>query len=197
MIHFVSGKLQGKNKAFAVVENNGIGLKIYISQATFQLLPKVDSAVKFHCHLHVREDKLDLFGFLNEEERTMFVMLIGVSGIGPKSALGILSVASIEQLKAAITSEKIELLSKASGVGKKTAQRIVLELKNKVGTTADGATVAAVEADMEVEEALVALGYPKHQARVVVKKLSKETEGLQARLREALQILNAQKNKRH
>ena len=193
MIYSISGKVVLKNKDFVVIENNGIGFKIYTSLETYNKLPKKEETVHLFSHLYVREDKMDLYGFQTESELHLFGLLIGVSGIGPKTALGVLSVASIQQLEAAIASGKIELFTKTPGIGKKTAQRVILELKNKV-VAKDEETIQRLEIDIQAEEALVTLGYSRTQARESLRNISKKIKGVEARLKEALQMLSSHKN---
>lgn len=189
MIYQLSGVIVAKKKDFVVVENNGIGYKIFTSVETYNHLPALNEPVALFCHLYVREDRLDLFGFFAEKELQLFEHLISVSGIGPKSAVGILGVASISQIEAAIVSGKTDLLTKASGVGKKIAERLVLELKGKVTTEDQADVVTRIESDIQVEQALIALGYLRHQVREALQHVSKDVQGVEARLKEALRVL--------
>ena len=132
MIYSLAGRLSLKRDKFVVVESGGVGLKVAVSSAALNSLPAVGSPVNFFCHLRVKEDALELYGFLSEEELDFFELLNGVSGVGPKSALAVLALDKVENLEAAIAEGKSELLTRVSGIGRKTAERIILELKDKM-----------------------------------------------------------------
>ncbi len=188
MIYSIAGTVALKKENFAVVEAGGIGYKIFISKITHAALPPKGETAKMFCHQHVREDQLDLYGFLSEEELELFLRLISVSGIGPKSGLAIMGVAGVGQLVAAINEGKMDLLTKVSGVGKKTAERVVLELKGKLVFMGDAGpqTLSLMESDLELEETLCALGFSKAQARAAIAKINPEVKGFKERLKEAL-----------
>ena len=190
MIYSVSGKLALKDDHFAVVETGGMGIKLYASRLTLEGLPARGADVKFFCHLHVREDALDLFGFTTEAELTFFEMLISVSGVGPRSALAILDTGPLEELSAAIKENRPDLLTRAPGIGRKTAERGIIELRNKVQAAKSEATVGRMETDGDLLEALTSLGYRKDEARAALAKVGKEVEGTEARLRAALAVLS-------
>ena len=184
MITSVKGKIILKTEKFIVVENNGIGYKIYVSPDTF-LVAKKDSEISLFTHMHVREDAQDLYGFINYEELEFFEMLIGVSGIGPRSAIVILGIAPIETLKKAIATGDISYLTKISGIGKKTAEKIILELRDKLGKEkSDG----SLQEELDAMEALKSLGYSQHETREVLKKLPNNLD-TSKKIKEALKIL--------
>ncbi|MGI6007815.1 MAG: Holliday junction branch migration protein RuvA [Ruminococcus sp.] len=131
MIVYVKGKTVGIGKDYAVVENGGIGYRIFMPGSMLEYL-HTGMEVKIHTYYHVREDAVQLFGFLTEEDLNLFRLLIGVNGIGPKAALGILSALSSEEIQFAVLSEDVKVLAKAPGIGKKTAQKLILELKDKL-----------------------------------------------------------------
>ena len=149
-------------------------------------LPKVGGKVMVYTYLHIREGGADLYGFLSEDELAFFESLVSVSGIGPKSAVSILSVAPVEQLMAAVSQGEAELLQRTSGIGKKTAERIVLELKDKVIADGDKRAVGIMESDNDVCDALVNLGYSRRDAKNVLSKIDKSLTGTSDRLRDAL-----------
>ncbi len=192
MIYAVSGTLRLKADAFCVIEVSGISLKIKTSVNTLKSLPQPGASVKLLTHLHVREDALELFGFGSESELELFEMLIGISGIGPKSALGILGIETVENLRAAISEGRAELLTKCSGIGKKTADRVVLELRNKVFHEGSAAIVGLMESDRDIVDALGNLGYSKAQARAALANIDPAITGTEARIKAALKILKAQ-----
>ena len=194
MIYSVAGKLALKDSHFAVVETGGLGLKLFASRLTLEGLPALGDAVKFFCHLHVREDALDLFGFSTEGELTFFEMLISVSGVGPRSALAILDTGPLDELSAAIKENRPDLLTRAPGIGRKTAERVIVELKTKVQSSKSGAVVEKMQTDSDLVEALMSLGYHRDQARTALGKVDEKVVGTEDRLRAALAVLaNKQK----
>jgi holliday junction DNA helicase RuvA len=186
MIHSVSGKLTEKHDTYIVIEVSGIGFRIFFPEEHASRLPSVGDPIHMFSYLHVREDALELYGFLTEAELSFFEKLISVSGIGPKSAQNILAVAPIDRLIAAINEGKAELLTKASGIGRKTADRIILELKGKIEIRGAKTIVGLMESDQEIEETLVSLGYSRADAKSAVSKINPRTQGFKDRLKEAL-----------
>ncbi len=194
MIHSLKGTLTEKQTNSFAVEiglpgQGGVSFLVKSSQNVVKSLPETGSLVKVFTYLHVREDALELYGFLNKEELSLFEMLIGISGIGPKSALGILGVESPEKIRAAIAEGRAELLTKASGVGRKTADRIILELRNKMVQAGSEKIVGIMESDYDLAEALVNLGYTRTQVKTALSKVSPKTVKLEDRLKEALKFL--------
>jgi len=174
MIAHLIGKLIYKSPDHSIVDVNGIGYKIFTPLSTYYVLPKTGESVTLHIHTRVREDELKLFGFLTEEEQTIFEKLITINKVGPKLALGILSGMSPENLLTAIMSNDAARLSSIPGVGKKTAERLTLEMKDKLS---DLTFVMEHQQETEVPEgpyedalsALVNLGYKKPQAEKSLK----------------------------
>ena len=169
-----------------MVDVGGVGFKLFIAETTFANLPKEGSKITLLCHLHVREDALQLYGFLSDIELSLFESLISVSGVGPKSAISIMGVTPADQLIAAIHEGKTELLSKASGVGKKTAERVVLELKGKLAPSGASRTLSLMQSDMDLEDALVGLGFTKQQAKVAISRIDPKIKDFNERLKAAL-----------
>ena len=196
MIAYLEGTIQSKGEQYVVVVVNGVGYKIFVLPPTVAAL-LVGADVALHTHQYVRENALELYGFERPEELKMFEVLIGVTGIGPKSALGILSITTPEQLRAAVISGNVGLLTKVSGIGKKTAERLLVELKDsfiaeqkkRTGTTAP----TMYEGDIEVIEALERLGYSIGEARKAIEALPKELTNTEARLKAALKQLGNRK----
>lgn len=183
VISYVKGSLEERYEDSVVVEAGGIGYRIFVPTSVLENLPKTGETVKIYTYFNVREDAMSLFGFLSKQDLEMFRQLIGVNGVGPKSALGILSALSPDTLRLAVISGDAKAISKAPGVGSKTAQRIILDLKDKVkaedildGFTepvsghTEGSDVGAV--GKEAIEALTALGYSASEASGVVKKVT-------------------------
>lgn len=194
MIYSVEGKLALKEGGFAVITTGGIGVKLFASRLTLEALPALGMEVKFFCHLHVREDALDLFGFTSPDELQFFEMLISVSGVGPRSALAILDTGPLSELSAAIKENRPDLLTRAPGIGRKTAERVIVELKTKVQSAKSGAVVEKMQTDSDLVEALVSLGYRRDEARATLGKVDEKVTGTEERLRAALAALaNKQK----
>jgi len=191
MIHYLTGKVIGRGENFAVIDNNGIGFKVFLTSETINKLPVTDSAVKIFCYLYIREETgPELYGFLKEEEVNFFGLLNSISGIGPKTALNILSIDRLENIMAAIIESRPDLLTRASGIGQKTAERIILELKSKIKMKTAKSLTQKLDLDTEVEEALVGLGYARRQVRDVLTQIPADIKKIEDRLKEALRFLN-------
>lgn len=182
MIYNVKGNLTHIDTQFVVIECGGIGFKCFTSLNTAKSIGKIGSEVNLFTYLSVKEDAMDLFGFLTQAELDSFKLLITVSGVGPKAAVSILSELDPDRLAVAIAAGDIKSITKANGVGKKTAERVVLELKDKMVNVATGeVSSAAVSASSIVEEsasadavaALVSLGFSQSDAAVVVGQMDK------------------------
>lgn len=188
MIHSLSGKIVGRRENYVILETGGIGFKINLSVRAAQTLPQIGSNIKVFCSLYNRENEpFELFGFLTEQELYLFEKLNTVSGIGPKTAMAILGVSPIDQLMAAINQGKTDLLTRAGGVGKKTAERIIIDLRGKLEETGDTTQVLGLmESDLELEETLMSLGYNRQQAKAAIAKIDPKVSGFKERLKEAL-----------
>jgi len=189
MFYSIEGRIASKGEGFFVLEAGGIGYKVFANMHTLKNLQSIETSVKIFTHLESREDALELYGFLSESELRFFELLISVSGVGPKSALAILDIAELDKLAAAIKENRPDLLARASGIGRKTAERIIVELKNKVAAEASQETVKTMQHDADILEALVGLGYRRDEAREALGKIDVKTSDLEARLKAALKIL--------
>ena len=188
MIAYVNGILEYIEEGLCVVDVNGIGMNVYISGSTMDRMPGIGEAVKLYTYTNVKEDAFTLFGFLSRDELSLFKMLITVSGIGPKGGLSILSVMTPDDLRFAIMAGDAGSISKAPGIGKKTAERITLELRDKIkmaeddmlkgsgGITMDDLSGEASSSRDEAVAALVALGYNSAAAMKAVRKVIAENE---------------------
>jgi Holliday junction DNA helicase RuvA len=185
MIGFIEGSVKSVRPTNCVVMVGGIGYKVFTTRESLAHF-SVGSPVAFWTHMAVREDAQDLYGFVSEEELKFFELLLTVSGIGPKSALAILDTVAVETLQSAISQNRAEYLTKVSGIGKKTAEKIVLELRDKLGAVIES---AALKGDEEALEALRALGYTSVEARETLRKVPAEFSNSNDRLREALKLL--------
>ena len=187
MIGYLEGVVKTVRAGHCILGVGGVGYKVAATKQTLATLAGGSDA-SLWTHLAVKENALDMYGFSSEEELKFFELLLSVSGIGPKSALAILDIASVETLRSAISHGKAEYLTKVSGIGRKTAEKIVLELKDKVGAALEG-TRAALQGDEEALEAMRALGYSAQEARDALRKVPSAVERSKDRLREALKIL--------
>ena len=202
MIASLSGILKIKTPTEILVDVNGVGYGVIIPLSTFEKLGDVNSPVSLFTHLHVREDALQLYGFATEEERFLFKLLISVSGIGPKLAQGILSGISVADLKSHIAKENIAAITGIPGVGRKTAERLVIELRDKIGKLGEHVPLAAMgpaerEAEMRQEAllALTSLGYNRPVAEKAIRQVLNESAGsdisLQDLIKRALRYTSA------
>ena len=192
MIGSIRGKIILKTERYLIVEAGGVGYKINVSPNVLSRVAhstgsgQKNTEVFFWIHTHVREDVLDLYGFKEREELEFFELLINISGIGPKGALSILGIASIETLKKAIGTGDTAYLTKISGIGKKTAEKIVIELRDKIGKEKTG---TSLQEELDALEALKSLGYSQNQAREALKKIPAETN-TNEKVKRALKILS-------
>jgi len=190
MISYLEGVVFEKDPDSLIIMVGGIGLKVFVTQSC---LVRVEPGQKIllHTHLVVREDLLALYGFETQEEVRYFSLLMGVSGIGPRLALGILSSAGVDTIRRSVVQEQPDFLSRVPGVGKKTAQKIILYLQGKITGSGDETEYSEFRAaDFEVVEALTALGYSIVQAQAAVQALPKDIpDSVEEKLRVALQSL--------
>lgn len=184
MIGSLRGKVVLRTEKFIILETGGVGYKVNVSPDTLLKTSKDSEEALFFIHTHVREDSLELYGFTSREELGFFEMLLGVSGVGPKSALAILGITTVETLKKAVGSGDTAYLTKVSGIGKKTAEKIVIELRDKM----DGELGESLQGSVDVIEALKSLGYSQMEARDALKKVPGDLNTNQ-KIREALKIL--------
>lgn len=185
MIGYIEGEVKTTRPTHCIVLTGGLGYKVSCTKETLARLSP-GSRTALWTHLAVREDAQDLYGFRDETELRFFEMLLTVSGIGPRSALAVLDTVSIETLQSAISQNRAEYLTKVSGIGKKTAEKIVLELRDKIGATIEN---PSLKGDVDALEALRALGYSSQEARDTLRKVAPEFSNTNDRLREALKIL--------
>ena len=202
MIQFIRGKLVSVEEDRAIVDVNGVGYGIFMSVQSLSLLPQTGSEVKIHTYLNVKEDAMQLFGFLTRDDLMIFRLLIGVNGIGPKGGQAILSVLSPDDLRFAVLAGDVKAISAAPGIGKKTAEKLILELRDKlkledalehkVSETVDSGRTGkgADHVQSEAVQALVALGYGSTEALRAVKQVpSDEGTDVESVLKAALKIL--------
>jgi len=198
MIAHVNGILADKSADSVVIEAGGVGFEMGVSAQTLQQCPKTGEKLKLYTYMSVREDAMELFGFATREEKRMFLRLISVSGIGPRTALGVLSALSVHDLTIALVTGDVKALSAAPGIGKKTAQRMALELKDKVDDEEltgipSGVNVSFTPASRTAEadaiEALMQLGYPSNEAAKAVSRVAGQADTADGILRLALKSM--------
>jgi len=190
MIGRLQGTLAGKSPPQVLLDVNGVGYEVDVPMSTFCNLPSVGERVTLLTHLVVREDAQVLFGFLTPAERQTFRELIRISGVGPRTALAILSGLSVDDLALAVRQQDGARLTKVPGIGRKTAERLLLELKGRPGAEAGAAPAAAADVSLaDIGQALLALGYNEREAAVALKQLPSGV-GVSDGIRLALKALN-------
>lgn len=184
MISFIRGKIVDSSETSLILENGGIGYEIFMTGASMEKALREKEEIKIHTYFHIREDAMQLYGFLTKDDLQIFRLLLGVNGIGPKAALGILAALSADELRFAVLSDDVKTISRAPGIGKKTAQKLILELKDKLkledafeaklahGEADTDAEVSSFDGSKEAVEALVALGYSSTEALRAVRKVT-------------------------
>lgn len=200
MISYIRGELAFVEKEKVIVDVGGVGYGIFMPEASMGLLPQTGNEVKLHTYLNVREDAMQLFGFLTRDDLEVFKLLIGVSGIGPKGGLSILSKMTADDLRFAVLSGDAKAISKAPGIGKKTAEKVIIELKDKLdveeltGGFFRESTEAPLESgesevQSEAVQALVALGYGSTESLKAVRKVNQANLTVEEVLKQALKNL--------
>jgi Holliday junction DNA helicase RuvA len=193
MIAFLTGRVAGKTANSCLLEVSGVGYRLAMSTTSLAALPAEGDEVTVWTYLYVREDELSLYGFESVPEKDAFELLITVSGVGPKVALAALSALSPDDLAAAVAAEDLALLSGVPGIGRKTAQRICLELKDKMGVPdlalAQGGKGTGAAASAEATEALLSMGFSSAEVSASLKGFDGDSSNAQALLRHALQRL--------
>ena len=201
MIAFVRGELAAVEEEKVIIDVGGLGYNVFVSASTFSKLPPEGREVKLYTYMNVKEDLMQLYGFLTKDELQVFKLIIGVSGIGPKGGLGILSQLSPDDLRFAVASKDVKAISAAPGIGKKTAEKLILELKDKLSIEdvlnhsseeehAVSSTSMNYEVQSEAVQALVALGYGNTEALKAVKQVEiDENTSVEEVLKKALKFL--------
>ncbi|MGC8874064.1 MAG: Holliday junction branch migration protein RuvA [Chloroflexia bacterium] len=190
MIASLRGEIRVRGPDFVIVDVGGVGFRVQVPSSALEELGDVGDTVRLYTHLHVRDDALALYGFPTPEQLELFEALLGVSGVGPRLALSLLSCTSVETLRLAISQEDVDLLTRVPGVGRKTASRLILELKGKIDLTRLGLPGRAPVPPEQAEllEVLTNLGYSVAEAKEAIASLSEEAKGmpLEEQLRLAL-----------
>ncbi|MEA1963029.1 MAG: Holliday junction branch migration protein RuvA [Patescibacteria group bacterium] len=193
MISFLRGKIKNKGQGYIILDVRDVGYRVFVNEAVY-METDIGQEAEFYIYQNVREDSLSLFGFNTPDQLEMFELLLSISGIGPKSALGVLGIASTEDIKDSISRGDSSLLTKVSGIGKKTAERVVLDLRDKVERVANGAQSAANKgtiASGEEIDALMALGYSMMQARDALRQVDSDVKDSGERIKAALRAISS------
>lgn len=194
MIDFLDGVVADKSQEGAVIDVGGVGFFLSLSSSTLQSLPAVGKKARLHTYLYVKEDVLQIYGFRERRERDLFLKLIAVTGIGPKAAMAVLSAYDVDSFVRIVATEDLDSLTAVSGVGKKSGQRIILELKEKLAPLAEELGAAAAGPDgagltREAREALKELGYTAAEANRALEGYASEAPSLEDMIRHALKRL--------
>ncbi len=191
MIEFLRGKLVLRTEDSLVVDLGGFGMRAFVSKFSLAHFSSValGGEIMIFCQLRLREDGADLYGFHSQDELRIFRLLNTISGVGPKSAISILNIVNLEELVSAISEKRVDLLTNASGVGRKTAERIILELSGRVAAPGAEEVVKKMEVDRDVIETLVGLGYRKEEAQRALSKVDPGVHDINSRLKLVLKIL--------
>lgn len=188
MIGYIEGEILAVDDRGVIVNVSGVGYMVYVGGDVL-FSSNVGEVVKLWTEMVVRENQISLFGFKNKEELVMFNLLLDVSGIGPRSALSIVGLGSVSSLASAIKNDRVDYLTKVSGIGKKSAQKIVIELKDKMAKMDIGEGDSA-PLDVEVMQALEVMGYKEGEIRKIIKEIPQEVVGTNNRIRAALALLS-------
>jgi Holliday junction DNA helicase RuvA len=192
MIASLSGQLLVIGADHVVVGVGGVGLRVQVPRTVLENAGGVGRIIQLHTHLLVRETELTLFGFRDEGDLQLFELLLGISGIGPKVALAILSTLSPDLLKSAIMREEAAVLQRVPGIGKKTAERMMFQLRDKLDFTAEPSAMTLVsDVDADVIEVLTSLGFSIVEAQTALQKLPRDVEDINSRVQLALQMLDS------
>ena len=199
MIEQLTGNIAHKGADYLIINVNGVGYKLFVTGDTLLNINNQKSELTMWTYMAVRENSLDLYGFLNIEDLNFFKLLLGISGIGPKSALGVLSVADTKTLKSAISTGDISYLTRVSGIGKKSAERIIIELKDKVSKMYSDTPIKEDANTLDAIDALIAMVYSITQARNAIKNVTNTntyTDGkldTSSKIKESLKLLTNKK----
>lgn len=189
MISYLEGKVISKTDRAVVISAGGVGYKVFVPLGVSASMPDPGGTARLFTHLHVREDSMELYGFLHATELELFELLITVSGVGPRVGLAIISTDKPAVLAGAIAADDKVFLTKISGIGKKIAEKVIVELRDKVGALSFGTQASDTALDGDAIDALVSLGWQMKDARDALKKVPKEITKTELRVREALKML--------
>ncbi len=186
MISYLDGKIILKKEKFIVLDVNGVGYKVFLSKKSLAKLPETEKPLKLFCFLNVRENSLDLYGFLDFKELEFFEILDDIRGVGPKAALEISSLGPLEKIRERVLAQDEKVFEGIPGIGRKKAMTIILELSGKIKDISSEKKTVKVD---EAEEGLISLGFPREKAKAALSKVPKDIQNSEQRIKEALKIL--------
>lgn len=189
MISYLEGKVVQATEKYAVIMAGGVGYKVSLPAGTAVKLSQANGTVKVHTHLHIREERMELYGFLTPQELELFELLITVSGVGPRVALAIISTDKPNVIAGAIAAEDKMFFIKISGIGRRIAEKVIVDLKDKIGMLSFGMQKSDTALDADAIDALMALGWRMHDAREALKRVPKEIKKTELRVTEAMKLL--------
>ena len=189
MIYSLNGMLVEKNKQFIAIEAGGVGYKVFVSKNTFNKLSKIGQNASIFCSYHIRQEMPEIYGFLDKKELEVFELLNSISGIGPKSAIAVLGELKIEKFLTAISQNRADIIAEGSGIGKKKAERIILELKDKIKKMGKEADLGLMDADKDVKSALKNLGYSSREIESTIENIPENIKKVEDRIKFALKII--------
>lgn len=198
MYEYIKGVYSGFNKDYIIIENNGIGYRIFTSGSTISNMPEVNEKVMLYTQQIVREDFIGLYGFLTKEELVMFNLILTINGVGARASLSLLSISNVNSLKSAIVNGDEKLITRAPGIGKKIAQRVILELKDKLKVdtvnvsdengTSNSDNIKSINNVNEATYALISLGYSEREAETALKSVDKN-DSIENIIKKCLKVL--------
>ena len=189
MIYSIAGMVTAKKAGFVVIQAGGVGYKVNMSAANATQLPPIGGKAEVFCAFIVKQDAMDLYGFLDEKELELFELLTTISGVGPKTALGIMGGIRPNVLLAAVEQKKVDVLAEYPGIGKKKAERIILELRDKIKKMGGAERIEFHEGDRDIKDALKNLGYKQKEIDEALKHIPDDVQGTEARLKTALKLI--------
>jgi len=185
MISFLSGNIISKKDKYIVLDVNGVGYKVFLSQKSLLKISENGQKINLYCNLHVRENLMDLYGFLDQKELEFFELLEEIRGVGPKAALEISSLGSLEKIKESVLKQDAKIFETVPGIGRKKAMTIILELTGKIKNLLE----QKVSGDKDVIDSLLRLGFLKQDIKNALEKVSKEANTAEEKIKEALKLL--------
>lgn len=186
MISYLKGKIKLAGDGFVILDVAGVGYRVYTTHKLLSNIRTEAAEVELFVYQHIREDTLDLFGFSSVDELDFFEIILSVSGVGPRMGLAVLEISSVDDIKKAIGTSNVDFLTQVPGIGRKKAELIILELKNKMDVLVDGKTVAVSEKDADAVNALMRLGYNQQEARLALEGIPDDVKDVGERVKLAL-----------
>lgn len=189
MISYLKGTIKLAGEDFVILEVGGVGYRIYTTHKALSQIRGSDEEIELFVYQHIREDSLELFGFLSVEELDFFEIITSVSGVGPRIGLAVLEISSVDDIKQAIGTSNVDFITRVPGIGRKKAELIILELKNKMDVLMDGRAVSVMEKDGDAVNALMRLGYKRQEAKLALEGIPDDIKDIGERVKLALKAI--------